>query len=82
MLFREFSNDQVMDYEESRLPEKYPEFRYIYQEYHDGILLFDIMDQQVWSKAVSDTLGLEAFHEGLFVLTFKLSAAVAVFPFL
>jgi peptidyl-prolyl cis-trans isomerase SurA len=63
MLFREFSNDQVMDYEESRLPEKYPEFRYIYQEYHDGILLFDIMDQQVWSKAVSDTLGLEAFHE-------------------
>lgn len=62
-LFKTFSNDQVISYEESRLPEKYPEFRYIYQEYHDGILLFDIMDQQVWSMAVSDTLGLEAFHE-------------------
>lgn len=61
-LFKEFSNEQVLAYEESRLPEKYPEFKYIYQEYHDGILLFDIMDQQVWSKAVSDTLGLEAFH--------------------
>lgn len=62
-LFKTFSNDQVIAYEESRLPEKYPDFRYIYQEYHDGILLFDIMDQQVWSMAVADTLGLEAFHE-------------------
>jgi len=62
-LFKEFSDKLVMDYEESKLPEKYPEFRYIYEEYHDGILLFDIMDQQVWSMAVSDSLGLQAFHE-------------------
>jgi len=63
VLYKEFSNNVVMKYEEDNLPEKYPEFKYIYQEYHDGILLFDIMDQQVWSKAVSDSLGLEAFHE-------------------
>jgi peptidyl-prolyl cis-trans isomerase SurA len=62
-LYNTFSNDQVISYEESRLPEKFPEFRYIYEEYHDGILLFDIMDKQVWSMAVSDTLGLGAFHE-------------------
>ncbi|MEN8201400.1 MAG: peptidylprolyl isomerase [Bacteroidota bacterium] len=63
VLYKEFSNDVVMKYEEDNLPEKYPEFGYIYEEYHDGILLFDIMDQQVWSMAVSDTLGLEAFHK-------------------
>lgn len=62
-LYKLFSDDQVMKYEEANLPEKFPEFKYIYQEYHDGILLFDIMDQQVWSMAVSDTLGLEAYHE-------------------
>jgi peptidyl-prolyl cis-trans isomerase SurA len=61
-LYKEFSDGVVMDYEEERLPDKYPEFRYIYQEYHDGILLFDIMDQMVWSKATTDTTGLEAFH--------------------
>jgi peptidyl-prolyl cis-trans isomerase SurA len=62
-LYAEFVEDMVVGYEESKLPEKYPEFRYIYEEYHDGILLFDIMDQKVWSKAVSDTLGLAAFYE-------------------
>ncbi len=62
LLYKDFINDLVLRDEESRLPEKYPEYRYIYEEYHDGILLFDIMDQRVWSKAVSDTLGLEAFH--------------------
>jgi peptidyl-prolyl cis-trans isomerase SurA len=62
-LYEQFSQDAVMKYEESKLPEKYPEFRYIYQEYHDGILLFDIMDQRVWSKAVSDTIGLAAYHQ-------------------
>lgn len=61
-LYQEFTSEVVMDYEESRLEEKYPEFRYIYKEYHDGILLFDIMDQQVWTKAVSDSSGLENYY--------------------
>ena len=62
-LYKSFSDEQVLAYEEARLPEKYPEFRYIYQEYHDGILLFDIMDQKVWSMAITDTSGLEAFYK-------------------
>ncbi|MCP4310436.1 MAG: peptidylprolyl isomerase [Bacteroidetes bacterium] len=61
-LYTTFIRESVIDYEDSVLADKYPEFRYIYEEYHDGILLFDIMDQKVWSKAVSDTLGLTAFH--------------------
>ena len=63
ILYKQFSQDLVMKYEDSKLPEKYPEFKYIYQEYHDGILLFDIMDQRVWSKAVSDSVGLAAYHK-------------------
>ncbi len=61
-LYKSFSDELVLAYEEQKLPEKYPDFRYIYEEYHDGILLFDIMDQKVWSLALTDTLGLEAFH--------------------
>jgi peptidyl-prolyl cis-trans isomerase SurA len=32
-------------------------------QYKDGILLFDITDQMVWSKALKDTAGLKSFHE-------------------
>jgi peptidyl-prolyl cis-trans isomerase SurA len=61
-LYKSFSDETIISYEEARLPEKYPEFRYIYEEYHDGILLFDIMDQKVWSKATEDSTGLDDFY--------------------
>ena len=32
------------------------------EEYHDGILLFNIMDRNVWNKAINDTAGLKAFY--------------------
>ena len=62
-LYKEYCKNSILAWEESHLGEKFPDFRYIYEEYHDGILLFDIMDQKVWSKAVADTTGLEAFHK-------------------
>jgi len=61
-LYDRFIRETVIAYEESILSDKYPDFRYIYEEYHDGILLFDIMDQQVWSRAISDSSGLEAYY--------------------
>ncbi len=61
-LFTTWANDKCLAYEESILEQKYPEFKYIMTEYHDGILLFDLTDRKVWSKALNDTLGLEAFH--------------------
>ena len=33
------------------------------KEYKDGILLFELMDRMVWTKAVKDTSGLEAFRK-------------------
>ncbi len=52
----------IQEYEKSTLPDRYPEFKYILQEYHDGILLFDLTDQMVWSKAMADTAGLEQYY--------------------
>ncbi|MFC2112263.1 peptidylprolyl isomerase [Bacteroidota bacterium] len=60
--YTKFIEEQVLQYEEDQLPEKYPDFKHLVQEYHDGILLFDLTDQLVWSKAVEDTVGLEAFY--------------------
>jgi peptidyl-prolyl cis-trans isomerase SurA len=57
-----YSDFEVQEYEKDMLVNKYPEFKYIIQEYHDGILLFDLTDKMVWSKAVQDTVGLENFY--------------------
>lgn len=60
-LFQQFGNTVCFDYENARLEEKYPEFRILMKEYHDGILLFNLTDEKVWSKAVKDTTGLENY---------------------
>ena len=62
-LYETFSNEKVMDYADAHLEDKYPEFKALVQEYKDGILLFDLMDKEVWTKAVKDTLGLQEFHD-------------------
>ena len=62
-LYETFSNQQTMDYADAHLEEKYPEFAALVQEYRDGILLFDLMDSEVWTKAVKDTVGLQDYHD-------------------
>ncbi len=57
-LFVDYSFNQ---YEDNNLESKYPDFHNLVQEYHDGILLYDVMDRQVWSKASTDTAGLKNF---------------------
>lgn len=58
-----FKDEKIIAYEDARLESKYPEFKLLMQEYRDGILLFEITDENVWSKALKDTAGLEAFYD-------------------
>jgi peptidyl-prolyl cis-trans isomerase SurA len=60
-LFNKWLDDVCMRYEDAHLEEKYPEFRALMKEYHDGILLFNLTDEKVWTKAVKDTAGLEVY---------------------
>ena len=58
-----FESAQLQQYREENLAEVNEDYRDLMQEYHDGILLFELTDKEVWSKAVMDTAGLKAFHE-------------------
>ncbi|MDG1135762.1 MAG: peptidylprolyl isomerase [Bacteroidales bacterium] len=62
-LFSEFENECCLNFMDKNLEANYPEFKELIKEYHDGILLFNLTDEKVWSKAVKDTLGLQDFFE-------------------
>jgi peptidyl-prolyl cis-trans isomerase SurA len=61
--YDEFVNAKCLEYEESMLEVKKPEFKSLMKEYRDGILLFELMDRMVWTKSVKDTLGLEEYRK-------------------
>lgn len=59
--YLKFIDEKVKEFAIAQLENQYSDFKNIMQEYHDGILLFDLTDKLVWSKASQDTAGLEAF---------------------
>jgi len=59
----DFIEGKLIEYEKAHLEEKYYDYKMLVIEYHEGILLFDLMDQEVWNKAIKDTLGLKAYFE-------------------
>lgn len=62
-LFAAWTDETALELEKSKLLTKYPEYKALMNEYHDGILLYEVMSDKVWNKAMSDTSGLEAFYE-------------------
>ena len=62
-MYNDFIERSCINYEDSQLENKYPEFKALMKEYHDGIMLFDLMDKKVWSKAITDSVGLKKYYE-------------------
>lgn len=60
--FNDWVEYEITALENAKLETKYPEFRYLIQEYHDGILLFNISEEKIWNFASQDTTGLEEYY--------------------
>lgn len=61
-LFWRFRDDAVLDYEVEQAVKNNPDIDQLTREYRDGLLLFEISNQKVWSRAGNDKEGLIAFH--------------------
>jgi peptidyl-prolyl cis-trans isomerase SurA len=42
---------------EERIKQQNPDYTWLLKEYYEGILLFDIMEKEVWNKAAEDSVG-------------------------
>jgi PPIC-type PPIASE domain. len=62
-LLKNYAEKAVMDYQENKLFDENEEYRHLLTEYRDGIMLFELTDRTIWSKAAIDSAGLDEFYQ-------------------
>jgi len=62
-LFKQYVDQLVIEESRKNLEASSAEYRNLLQEYHDGLLIFEIMDRELWKKIQRDTLGLKKYYE-------------------
>ncbi|QYJ68416.1 peptidylprolyl isomerase [Flavobacterium litorale] len=61
-VFDKYINEELATYYDDNLEREFPEFGIVMEEYRDGLLLFELMEKEIWEKAKIDTVGLEQFY--------------------
>jgi peptidyl-prolyl cis-trans isomerase SurA len=61
--YQKFLDEQLTTYYTDHLETEFPEFSNVMDEYRDGLLLFDLMEKEIWERSKTDTLGLKNFYE-------------------
>lgn len=62
-LFDRFVGDQLVATEEANLDKKSPEFRALLSEIRDGVLLSQVMEENVWERSMADSTGQRQYFE-------------------
>lgn len=63
LLLEQYARDLTLDFAVAGLARRDPEFRDLMTEFRDGLLLFRLMEDSVWTRAAQDTLALRARYE-------------------
>lgn len=63
VLYENFLDEQLNLYYNDNLEKEFPEFADVMEEYRDGLLLFDLMEKEIWEKSKTDTIGLQNFYQ-------------------
>ncbi|MCE7995819.1 MAG: hypothetical protein HEP71_27825 [Roseivirga sp.] len=61
--YTQFEQEVVFAHEDSLALIKYPDYRLLLQEYEEGLLLFEIMEDEIWNKALEDSIGLADYFQ-------------------
>ena len=57
------TQDQILEKRSDSLAATDPEMKYLFQEYHDGLLLYEISNREVWEKATENEAALKAWFD-------------------
>lgn len=61
-LYNSFVDEKTEVAEDEKIKKDNPDFQYLMSEYREGILLFEIMEKEVWNKASDDSVGQRKFY--------------------
>ena len=62
-LYNTFAETTTLDAIEDEIISRDPTFTYLLNEYYEGILLFEIMEKEVWTKASADSVGQQQYYK-------------------
>jgi len=62
-VYQPYFQNAIIKFREENLENENPEFAQVLQEYRDGLLLFDLMEKEIWNKAANDSTGLRMYYE-------------------
>ncbi len=61
--YKLFLENELLKYQEENLEYENEEYAQILGEYRDGLLLFDLMETEIWNAAKTDSVALKNYYE-------------------
>ena len=61
--YESYLDQELAQYYDDNLEKEFPDFSAVMDEYRDGLLLFDLMEKEIWTKSKTDSLGLKSFYD-------------------
>ncbi|CAM4415251.1 peptidylprolyl isomerase [Flavobacterium terrigena] len=62
-LYESWKGEELIAFYNDNLENEFPEFKNVMDEYRDGLLLFDLMEKEIWNKSKNDTIGLQKYYD-------------------
>lgn len=62
-LYNNYVELRINEKQEEKILKEHPEHGFLLKEYYEGILLFEIMEDEVWNKASEDSVGQVKYYE-------------------
>jgi peptidyl-prolyl cis-trans isomerase SurA len=61
-LYESFVEEKINQLEDEKIYNENPDYRNLLVEYKEGIILFEIMEKEVWNKASKDSVGQRNYY--------------------
>lgn len=62
-LYNQFVDDEIKEEEDRQLLATNEDYRNLITEYREGMLMFSVMEKEVWNKASADTIGQLQYYQ-------------------